>query len=316
MVKSTNKRNLPTTNTSDRPRRSSAVTSIYNWNADKSPPPPPADDEISESLASLCLSDSESAVSLYNWSLSGSESAVSCSKSPALSAKTRQDNSDPPPLVVANNGGSQSHSSGISLSSSSTSTTSMAPKPTYKDKYNACMKELRNSKLQVASLEQDYTKLEKEHDDLKKVHQEYVGKNKELEAMYNKKLAYIKRLENTKGKKTVMEAKTCKDIVAQVTEITKTAIFRTIKFAKNDAHLAEITAKVIPYLTCDLDITPQEDWITAYSATVKETLSEQRGYVQAELKKRSFGTSDSLFFIDLFCGNLPRILFASPQNTF
>ena len=83
-------------------------------------------------------------------------------------------------------------------------------------------------------------------------------------------------------------------------------MFRTIKFAKNEGHLAEITAKVIPYLTCALDITPQEDWITGYSDIVKESLSEQRGYVQGEMKKRCQGTSDSLFLCILFVVTYPE----------
>ena len=79
------------------------------------------------------------------------------------------------------------------------------------------------------------------------------------------------------------------DMVGHVIEATTTFLFRKWKFIEDEADLALATEEVIPYLAVDKEL-PEDTFITLYKDVVQKSLSEYRGYIQAECKKRAKGT--------------------------
>lgn len=118
------------------------------------------------------------------------------------------------------------------------------------------------------------------------------------------------RLEGMVGRAgNVAKAHQKEDMVQVVTDVVQKYLFRNVKFVTDEADLTEKTKMCIKYIqyeghTLDYD---EEQWITTYKDVVSSQLSECRGYVQSEGKKRAKGKMDLLCLCPLFTVFLHRI---------
>ena len=81
------------------------------------------------------------------------------------------------------------------------------------------------------------------------------------------------------------------DVVTAVENVVKKILFRNNKFIMNNDHLLEVTESAIFYLKVPRDIADIEKWKATYAQVLPKTLSDHRGYVQQECKKRAHGMS-------------------------
>lgn len=77
------------------------------------------------------------------------------------------------------------------------------------------------------------------------------------------------------------------DVLEKVKEITKSTLFRKIKFIIDDEHLLQVTESALQYLTIPRGIEDITTWKATYAPAVTKTLSDHRGYIQSEARKRA-----------------------------
>lgn len=154
------------------------------------------------------------------------------------------------------------------------------------DKYKAKMLEFADMRKGHAVLENSYAKLTEK---LTKVTAAKEAATDELRALRKThaelERTYAQVTSEMRKEGKYLESELNQEIMDKVSFVSKTILFRTVKFIEDDEDLDEITASVLPHL-------PQEakddaEFVPKYRNTVLKAIRLGRQAVQSECKKKA-----------------------------